>query len=584
MSVKACNSGDYLLVCAIDFGTTFSGYAFSMKHDYIKDPLNIATNNWIGQSLISQKAPSTVLCRPNGDFHSFGYEAEGKFCDLANDDKHHGWFFFRQFKMIMHSQKELKRATLLHDHEGKSMPALDVFAMCLRYIRKHLLDAIDKQGMSLKDNEVVWVITVPAIWSDPAKQFMREAAVQSGISNEHLILALEPEAASIYCKRLPIDRLAAGSTLPGFNPGITYMVLDIGGGTADVTVHKILSDGSLTELHKASGGAWGGTRVDQAFRMFLKKTFGSKVMKRFAEEFHIDDFDLSMEFEVKKRRISLENTSEITVRIPVNLMVLFKEETKRPINDILKRNGFDDKVTIKGDKMRIDANIFRDFFTESVESIIAHVRDILRSPRSNDISTILMVGGFSESPLLQDMIRRAFPEKTLVIPHDAGTAVLKGAVMYGHQPKIVTSRISKFTYGVNFHRDFDPKLHLKEKRVVIDGDVLCKDIFLKFVRVGDTLKLGEKRSHTFIETFQSPERKRMIEYCNIFASTDPKPNYIDDENCWMLGRVAMLPPKNGWPDKIEGRIEMVFGMTEFEVTVFDEISGQQFNANFDLLK
>ncbi|XP_053399848.1 heat shock 70 kDa protein 12A-like [Mercenaria mercenaria] len=486
--------------------------------------------------------------------------------------------------MILHSQKELKRATLLYDHEGKSMPALNVFAMCLRYIRKHLLDAIDKQGMTFKDIEVGWVITVPAIWSDPAKQFMREAAVQGGIPNAHLVLALEPEAASIYCKRLPTDRLAAGSTLPGFKPGITYMVLDIGGGTADVTVHKILSDGSLTELHKASGGAWGGTKVDQAFRRFLEKLFGSKVMKRFAEECHIDDFDLSMEFEVKKRKISFESITQITMRIPANLMVLYKEIEKRTIDDVLKKNGFEDKVAIKGDKMRIDVKIFREFFTESIESIIAHVGDILQSPRSSDASTILMVGGFSESPLVQETIRRAFPEKTLVIPHDAGTAVLKGAVMYGHQPKIVAARVSKFTYGINFHNAFDPKLHLKGKRVVIDGNVLCKDIFLKFVRVGDTLNLGEKRTNNFIDTFQSPDRKRMIEYCNIFASTNPEPTYIDDDNCWKLGHVAMLPPKNGWPDTIEGRVEMKFGMTEFEVTVFDEISGLEFNANFDMLQ
>ena len=29
------------IVAAIDFGTTFSGYAFSFKHDYEKDPTQV---------------------------------------------------------------------------------------------------------------------------------------------------------------------------------------------------------------------------------------------------------------------------------------------------------------------------------------------------------------------------------------------------------------------------------------------------------------------------------------------------------------------------------------------------------------
>lgn len=32
---------DYLLVAAIDFGTAFSGYAFSPRVDFNKDPLKV---------------------------------------------------------------------------------------------------------------------------------------------------------------------------------------------------------------------------------------------------------------------------------------------------------------------------------------------------------------------------------------------------------------------------------------------------------------------------------------------------------------------------------------------------------------
>jgi len=32
---------DKLMVAAVDFGTTFSGYAFSFRHDYQNNPLDI---------------------------------------------------------------------------------------------------------------------------------------------------------------------------------------------------------------------------------------------------------------------------------------------------------------------------------------------------------------------------------------------------------------------------------------------------------------------------------------------------------------------------------------------------------------
>ena len=60
-------------------------------------------------------------------------------------------------------------------------------------------------------SEVRWVITVPAIWRQQAKQFMREAAYQAGIgcteSPEQVLIALEPEAASVYYRKLKPSQL-----------------------------------------------------------------------------------------------------------------------------------------------------------------------------------------------------------------------------------------------------------------------------------------------------------------------------------------------------------------------------------------
>lgn len=95
------------LVAAIDFGTAFSGYAFSFRHDYINDPLKISTTNWNAGSggLVSLKTSTCVLFDPRGKFDSFGYDAEEKYSNLALDNKHHDWFYFCRFKMMLYNKK-----------------------------------------------------------------------------------------------------------------------------------------------------------------------------------------------------------------------------------------------------------------------------------------------------------------------------------------------------------------------------------------------------------------------------------------------------------------------------------------------
>ena len=36
--------------------------------------------------------------------------------------------------------------------------------------------ALKTKGIEIQDGDIEWVLTVPAIWNDPAKQFMRQAA------------------------------------------------------------------------------------------------------------------------------------------------------------------------------------------------------------------------------------------------------------------------------------------------------------------------------------------------------------------------------------------------------------------------
>jgi hypothetical protein len=80
---------------------------------------------------------------------------------------------------------------MLEGENGLLMPALMVFSESIKYLRGHLENHLQsKQGIGgIQASEVDWVLTVPAIWTDPAKQFMREAANLVCILTYYIVLS-----------------------------------------------------------------------------------------------------------------------------------------------------------------------------------------------------------------------------------------------------------------------------------------------------------------------------------------------------------------------------------------------------------
>jgi hypothetical protein len=74
--------------------------------------------------------------------------------------------------------KGLQRDFTIEDATGKSLKARTVFSLSIKYLRDDLMNMTKKKvlGKSIREDDIKWVLTVPAIWNDVAKQFMREAA------------------------------------------------------------------------------------------------------------------------------------------------------------------------------------------------------------------------------------------------------------------------------------------------------------------------------------------------------------------------------------------------------------------------
>ncbi|NXG32492.1 HS12B protein, partial [Dromaius novaehollandiae] len=190
-------------VIAIDFGTSYSGYCFSLA----SGAGQIRQVFWGAEhGLRTPKTPTCILFNEKQEFRKFGYDAVMKYKSLPSSEAHK-WYFFQNFKMNLYSTK-VTSSMKLEATNGKMLPALTVFSESLRYMKEHALSTIQNASFQTvyDHTEVTWVITVPAIWSAAARQFMRLAAKEAGLISdmfsEKLIIALEPEAASLWCKQL----------------------------------------------------------------------------------------------------------------------------------------------------------------------------------------------------------------------------------------------------------------------------------------------------------------------------------------------------------------------------------------------
>ncbi|WAR00659.1 HS12B-like protein [Mya arenaria] len=225
------------------------------------DPSKVSTNqNWVAgsMSLVSLKAPTVALFDENQKFHSFGYEAENNYSELALDEEHEKYYFFKRFKMRLHGKK-IQRDIEIDDDRGRKMTAM-----------------------------------------------------LAGIEGGQLSIALEPEAASLYCQLIPTNKIhgSEGAKFAVASPGTKYMVIDLG-----------------------------------------------------------DFLDLQRELETKKRTIKPESSGKITIKVPVTIVQTYEKESEESIDDAISGSNYNGKIKWMGDKMRIEAPVFKNLFKSCSDKI-----------------------------------------------------------------------------------------------------------------------------------------------------------------------------------------------------------------------
>jgi hypothetical protein len=351
------------------------------------------------------------------------------------------------------------------------------------------------------------------------------------------------------------------------------------GGTVDVTAHEVVADGRLQELHCATGDSIGGTNVDRMFFTALDQWLGTEVMKQFRQDNASDMLELERSFESKKRGIGRDGPDDnITFSNLGELCKIYKEQSGSPVKSKMSELGLQKKVTVfKENKFRFQSSYLRELvFDEPINAIVSHLERLFLNPSVSDINTILLVGGFSDCPILQQKVRNAFPKKTVVNPPEANLAVLKGAVIFGHSPKSVSQRLSPRYYGIAINVPFERGKHRESHLMHVGDRDVCTDVFKCMIEKNAPLTRIQKTFTTSTEY----SRQANIE---IYEADSPA-SYCNDSSCCMLGSVIVDLSHFASDEKREIEVSLEFGSTELFVVAKDKISGHIEKAKFECLK
>lgn len=70
---------------------------------------------------------------------------------------------------------------VIPDVMGRTVEASTVFAASLEAIKIQLIDTLHQHDKAASEAEIRWVVTVPAIWPDDARAFMRNASKEVNV-------------------------------------------------------------------------------------------------------------------------------------------------------------------------------------------------------------------------------------------------------------------------------------------------------------------------------------------------------------------------------------------------------------------
>ncbi|KAK9770107.1 putative RING-type domain-containing protein [Seiridium cardinale] len=490
------------LIIGIDFGTTFTGVAYGTTFD--PDHRTLITS-WpastaVGATRSSAKVPTKIRILRDGEVQ-WGYQIPAD----THPDEVIEWFKLGLDPDHIPGDAQNVKAKLA---------AFDVDDLVSRYLDNlgaHVMRTIEERYSKdvMKTMPTIFVLTVPAIWSDLAKQrthraFDKALSFRSYGPVESVSLLSEPEAAATFA----LDALISSD----LQVGQTIVVVDAGGGTVDLVSYTINALGPVLEVSEAapgSGGMCGSAYLDERFKEFYRAKLGqepgfdNEILEEATETF----------CDMIKRQFAMAALPNSTYTVRCNGIAT------------------NPALGVRAGRMVLRAVDVHVIFEPVILQVIKLINEQIAAT-AVPVHGILLVGGFGQSIYLRERIEQAMqtrPAIKVMQSRDAWTAVAQGALMRGlyqanpERPtrvRVVDRRARKH-YGtelsVVYHQEVHQSVENKRYWDGLDGcfRVDAMDWFIKRgERVDDITSHRKEVRQTSQVKFGRPQSILLTIYAN----------------------------------------------------------------------
>jgi len=291
--------------------------------------------------------------------------------------------------------------------DGKKYTPQEISAMILQKLKS---DAEEYLGEEITKA----VITVPAYFSDSQRQATKDAGKIAGLDVQRIIN--EPTAAALA---YGLDK----------DQDHVVLVYDLGGGTFDVSILQL--GGDVVEVLATSGNNFlGGDDFDERIVTYL--------VSEFKKETGVD---------LSKDQMAMQRLREAAEKAKHELSGLPQTTISLPFITATSAGPQHLQMTLTRAK-------FEELITDLVEKTVGPMRQAMADAglEPKDIDKILLVGGSTRVPLVQETIRRVLgkePSKG-VNPDEvvAMGAAIQGGVLAGEVKDIVLLDVTPLSLGI----------------------------------------------------------------------------------------------------------------------------------------